>query len=232
MMASNHLKLIKSVIPYTLPVFTGYAFLGIAFGILMSRTGLSPVWTFLMSSVVFAGALQFAGIGLLIGAFNPIAAFTLALMVNIRHLFYGLSMINHYRDMGRTKFFTIFSMADEAFSINVAAEIPEGIKASSFYFLVSLLCYGYWNGFSLVGHLLGSFIPPTLIGFDFVLTALFYILFLNQWKQSSHRPYLSLGLASTLLALILVGKTQFLLVSMGFILLGLLILKGKRGQHD
>lgn len=212
---------IKAIFPLTLPVLTGYAFLGIAFGLLMNRSGLSLVWTFLMSSVVFAGALQFAGIGLLLSPFNPLAAFSLALLVNIRHLFYGLSMVTQYKNMGRKKWFTIYSMADEAFSIQAAANIPEDMKAPDFYFWVSLLCYVYWNAFSLIGHLIGGLIPSSIKGFEFVLTALFYLLFLNQWKQSHHRPYLLLGFVSTGLSLILVGKTNFLALSMVLIVSGL-----------
>lgn len=214
-------KQIKAIFPLTLPVLTGYAFLGIAFGILMKRSGLALIWTFLMSSVVFAGALQFAGIGLLLSTFNPLAAFSLALLVNIRHLFYGLSMVTHYKDMGRKKWFTVYSMADEAFSIQAAAKIPAGINSPDFYFWVSLLCYLYWNAFSLVGHLLGGLIPSSIKGFEFVLTALFYLLFLNQWKTSSHRPYLLLGFISTGISLLLVGKTNFLVLSMVIIVIGL-----------
>lgn len=216
----------------TLPVLTGYAFLGIAFGILVNRSGLSIVWTFALSAIVFAGALQFASVGLLIGVFNPLAAFTLAVLVNVRHLFYGISMLERFKGLGKKKPMVIYMMADEAFSINSAAQIPTSIDSSWFYFWTSLLCYLYWSLFSLLGHGLGFWIPSSIVGFDFVLTALFYILFLNQWEHPAHRRYLSLGLGATLVSLWILGKSQFLLGSMVLILVGLFWMKPKGASHD
>lgn len=219
---------LRKTIPYTLPILTGYAFLGIAYGVLMNRSGLEVYWTLAMSSIVFAGALQFASISILLGLFNPLSAFSLALLVNIRHIFYGVSMLPKYRNMGLKKIPTIFMMADEAFSIQTGTDAPEGINAQSFYFLTALIAYVYWNGFSVLGHFMGSLIPSHIIGFDFVLTALFYLLFLNQWDNLKNRQYLFLGLASSLLSLFVFGKQNFLLPSMFFILMYLLI----KRSHD
>ena len=144
----------------------------------MNRSGLEFYWVMAMSSIVFAGALQFAAIPLLISVFNPIAAFTLALLVNIRHIFYGISMLPKYRNMGLKKFFTIYMLADEAFSVQAAVELDDEVNHGWFYFWVGLICYLYWNSFSLLGFFLGQFVPSSIQGFDFVLTALFYILFL------------------------------------------------------
>ena len=123
------IKALKAACPLTLPVLTGYLFLGIAYGLLMSNEGFSILWTILISSAVFAGALQFASITLLTSAFNPLAALLLALLVNIRHIFYGIALLGKYRNIGAKKNFMIFSLADEAFSINVAAQPHPDVNA-------------------------------------------------------------------------------------------------------
>jgi 4-azaleucine resistance transporter AzlC len=222
----------KIVFPLTLPVLAGYMMLGMAYGILMSDKGFSIVWTFLMSAVVFAGALQYAAVTLLASTFNPLLAFLLALLVNIRHLFYGISMLDRFKGL-KGKAFMIFGMADEAFSINVANEVPQDVDPSTFYLMTTGLCYLYWQLSCLSGHLLSVFIPDSIKGFDFVLTALFYVMFLNQWKTKDNRSYLLLGVLSTLIALMIFGKSQFLLGSMVFIILGLFALERVKGQsHD
>lgn len=208
------LKALKSAFPITLPVFTGYLFLGIGYGILMNKSGLSLPLTIVMSSLVFTGAMQFAAIPLFLSSFNPISVFILAMMVNLRHLFYGISLLPKYKNLGLKKYFMIFSLSDETFTINVASKIKEGIDPSWFYFFVSLLDYLYWNTASIIGFILASKIPNNIKGIDFVLTALFYVLFLNQWEVKKNRTYLLLGLVCTTFALVLVGKTQFLLVAM------------------
>jgi len=206
--------------------------LGMAYGILMSDKGFSIVWTFLMSAVVFAGALQYAAVTLLASTFNPLLAFLLALLVNIRHLFYGISMLDRFKGL-KGKAFMIFGMADEAFSINVANEVPQDVDPSTFYLMTTGLCYLYWQLSCLSGHLLSVFIPDSIKGFDFVLTALFFVMFLNQWKTKDNRSYLLLGVLSTLIALMIFGKSQFLLGSMVFIILGLFALERVKGQsHD
>lgn len=208
------LNALKLAFPATLPVFTGYLFLGIGYGILMNKSGLSLPLTIVMSSLVFTGAMQFASISLFLASFNPLSVIILAFMVNLRHLFYGISLLPKYKNLGFKKFFMIFALSDETFSINVATKIPADINSSWFYFFVSLLDYLYWNVASILGFLLASQIPNNIKGIDFVLTALFYVLFLNQWQVKQNRTYLLLGLICTIVAMLLVGKTQFLLLSM------------------
>lgn len=208
------LKALKAAFPLTLPVLTGYLFLGIAYGLLMSNQGFSILWTILISSTVFAGALQFASITLLTSAFNPLAALLLALLVNIRHIFYGIALLGKYRNIGAKKNFMIFSLADEAFSINVAAQPHPEVDAGWYYFFVNLLCYSYWQLACFSGHLLGAWLPDNIIGLDFVLTALFFVLFLNQWKKKENRKNLLIGVCATALSLLFVSRAQFLLVAM------------------
>jgi len=225
------LKAFKAAFPITLPVLTGYLFLGMAFGLLMNKAGFSLIWSFLMSAIVFAGALQFAGIGLLSAAFDPLSALLLTILVNIRHIFYGVSMLEKYKGSGNKKFFMIFMMADEAFSINAAASLDDSIDRGWFYFFTSLLCYLYWQVSTWIGHLIGQLIPGEIKGLDFVLTALFYILFLNQWEHKENRPTLLLGLGATVISLLVLGKTQFLLGSMVLILIVILSKMIKEGAH-
>ncbi len=217
------LKALKAAFPLTLPVLTGYMFLGIAYGLLMSNQGFSIVWTILISSAVFAGALQFASIPLLTAAFNPIAALLLALLVNIRHIFYGIALLGKYRKIGVKKNIMIFTLADEAFSINVATNHPPDIDAGWYYFFVNLLCYSYWQLACFSGHLLGAWIPDDIIGLDFVLTALFFVLFLNQWKKKENRKNLLVGVFATALSLFIVSRAQFLLVAM-ILIVGLIFI--------
>lgn len=222
----------KVAFPLTLPVLTGYLFLGMAYGILMNDHGFSILWTILMSAIVFAGALQYAAVTLLASTFNPLLAFLLALLVNIRHLFYGISMLDRYKGL-KGKTFMIFGMADEAFSINVAHKVPKDQDPSAFYFATTILCYGYWQLSTISGHLLAFFIPDSIKGLDFVLTALFFVMFLNQWKTKDHRKYLVVGVLMTVLALGLFGKTNFLMGAMVFILIALFMMKDKKGEaHD
>jgi len=224
------LKAFKAALPYTLPILTGYLFLGFAYGILMSDKGFSIIWTILMASCVFAGAMQFAAIPLLLSTFNPLLVFMMTLLVNIRHLFYGLSMLDKYKDAGWKKYLMIFMLADEAFSVSVAANVDEKVNKQWFYFFVSLICYLYWQAACIGGHLFAVFIPMKIVGLDFTLTALFYVMILNQWDKLSNRKYVLLGFGLTLIALILVGKTQFLLLAMLMILLVFVFIPEK--QHD
>lgn len=213
-----HLKTLKKAFPYTLPVLTGYLFLGFSYGVLMNKTGFSLFWTSLMSLSVFAGAMQFAAIALLTSAFNPFSTFFVSLLINIRHLFYGMSVLDKYSKSGKKRSFLIFGLTDETFSINAAITLDEGLNQKLFYFYVTLLNYLYWNVASILGHQLSFLIPDTIKGFEFVLTALFFVLFLNQWEIKAHRLYLVVGFVCTLIAFLWVGRAQFLLVAMGLIL--------------
>lgn len=213
-----HLETLKKAFPYTIPVLSGYLFLGFSYGVLMNKTGFSLFWTALMSLTVFAGAMQFAAIALLSSAFNPLSTFLVSFLINIRHLFYGMSMLEKYKASGHKRWFMIFGLTDETFSINTAVVLDDTTNKKLFYFYVTVLNYFYWNIASILGHQLSFLIPDTIKGFEFVLTALFFVLFLNQWAIKAHRAYLIIGFVCTLIASLLVGKAQFLLLAMILIL--------------
>ena len=220
-----HLSTLKKAFPYTLPVLTGYLFLGFSYGVLMNKTGFSLFWTSLMSLTVFAGAMQFAAIALLSTVFNPLSTFLVSLLINIRHLFYGMSVLDKYSNSGKKRSFLIFGLTDETFSINAAVTLDEWFDKKLFYFYVTLLNYLYWNIASVLGHQLSFLIPDTIKGFEFVLTALFFVLFLNQWEKDRQHYSALIGLAAPLACLVFFGSGSFLLPSMGCILILLLALR-------
>ena len=167
--------------PLTIPVFTGFLVLGMAYGVLMQQSGYGAFWSTLMSAVAFCGSMQFAAITLLTSAFDPIAALLLSIMVNARHLFYGISMLEKYKGMGWKKPYLIFGMCDETFSINCTVTPPEGVDRGWFMFFVTLLNQTYWVAGATLGALLGSVLHFDTTGIEFVMTALFTVMFVNQW---------------------------------------------------
>lgn len=215
----------KTAFPHTLPVLTGYLFLGLAYGILMQTKGYGPLWSGLMSLFVFAGSMQYAAVTLLITAFDPIGAFLLSFMVNARHLFYGISMLEKYRGAGLLKPFLVFALTDETFSVNCEAPIPPGLDPARFYFAVSLLDYGYWVSASIAGGILGSVIPFDTTGIDFALTTLFVVILLGQIEQRQNRLPAAIGVGCTLACLFVFGPEKFIIPAMGAILLVLLFLR-------
>lgn len=218
---------LKAAFPKTVPILAGFLFLGMTYGIYARVSGLSPWFPIAMSVLVFAGSMEFVAVELLLGAFHPLLALGMTLMINARHLFYGLSMLDKYRGTGWRKLYLIFGMCDESFSVNCSAVIPEGIDRHRFMFFVTLLNQCYWITGATLGSLLGSLVTLSTEGIDFVMTAMFAVIFLEGWlKESSHTSSL-LGLGVTLLCRVLFGVDAFLLVAMPVILI-LLLLRGYR----
>lgn len=205
---------LRAAFPYTVPVLTGFLFLGIAYGVLMNAKGYGPLWSTLMSAVAFGGSMQFVAISLLTTVFDPVQAFLLSCMVNARHLFYGLSMLEKYRGLGKARIPLIYVLCDETFSLVSTVDPPEGIDRKSFYLSISLLNYSYWVGGTALGGFLGSFIPFDTTGMDFALTALFVVLFLELWKKRENRPAGVIGICSTVLCLILFGAENLVIPAM------------------
>ncbi|HZK34295.1 MAG TPA: AzlC family ABC transporter permease [Bacillota bacterium] len=218
---SEKTKALWSAFPYTIPVLTGYMFLGIAFGLLLNSKGYGPGWAFFMSLLTFAGSAQYLAISFLSSAFNPLYAFLMTLIVNARHIFYGISMLNKYKDTGKKKPYLIFGLTDETFSIVCSAKAPKGVDQTWFMFFVTLLDHIYWVSGSLIGSLLGSVVSLNTQGLDFVLTALFTVIFVDQWKaQKNHLPAL-IGVFCSLACLLIFGPDSFIIPSMAAILLAL-----------
>ncbi len=225
MTKGSKIAALRAAFPKTIPILAGFLFLGMTYGIYARVSGL-PLWfPILMSITVFAGSMEFVAVGLLLGGFHPLLALGMTLMINARHLFYGLSMLDKYRGTGWKRFYLIFGMCDESFSVNCSAEIPDGIDRSWFMFFVTLLNQSYWITGATLGSLLGSLVSFSTEGIDFVMTAMFVVIFLEGWlKETSHVSSL-LGLGVTLLCRILFGVDLFLLIAMP-VILAVLLLQG------
>ena len=214
---------LAAAFPHTLPVLTGFLVLGIAYGMLMQKNGYGVQWAVLMSAIAFCGSMQFIAITLLTTVFHPLEAFLLSLLVNARHLFYGLSMLEKYKGFGKVKALLIYTLCDETFSIVSCVEPPEGVDRKRFYLSVSLLDYGYWVFGTFLGGIAGTYISFNTKGLDFALTALFVVLFLEQMKKPEQRVFGVIGIAATVLGLVIFGANQMVLPSMGLVLLALLV---------
>lgn len=221
----KYLNALKAAFPYTIPVMTGYLFLGMVFGIMLNSKGYHFGWSILMSVFIYAGSMQFVAVNLLTIAFNPLSAFLITLVVNARHLFYGISMLKKYSGTGCKKPFLIMGLTDETYSILCSTEAPEGVNRTSFMFSVTLLNQFYWIAASAMGGLIGSLFTFNTSGIDFVMTALFVVIFLNQWKsQKEHIPAV-IGVSLSVLCLILFGPDNFIIPSMALIVLALTIFR-------
>ncbi|KLU66052.1 inner membrane protein YgaZ [Desulfosporosinus acididurans] len=215
----EEIKALKAAFPPTIPVFTGYIFLGIAYGILMSSKGYGMGWTVLMSLLAYAGSAQYLAVTFLTSIFNPLLALLMTLMINARHLFYGISMLEKYKDTGKFKPYLIFGLTDETFSITCSAKPPAGVNRNWFYFFITLLDHCYWVLGSAVGGILGFMVSFNTKGLDFVLTALFVVIFVGQWKtQKEHKPAI-IGVLCSVICLIAFGPSNFIIPSMLAILL-------------
>lgn len=213
---------LRAAFPKTVPVLFGYVFLGITYGVLMVTNGL-PFWLpTLTAAVIYTGSMEFLLVSILLSSFHPLSAFATALMVGARHLFYGIAMLPKYRGSGPMKFYLIYTTSDETFALNYDAEIPEGLDRTRYYFFVSLLDQSYWVIGTLIGGLCGSLIRFNTEGLDFVMTAMFLSIFMNQWmkdrdEKQSHAPEL-IGTACSAVCLAVFGPDRFLIPAMLLIL--------------
>lgn len=209
----------------SLPVMAGYIVLGIGFGILLRNAGFGVLWAFAMSVFIYAGSMQYVGIGLLTGGASVITTILTTIMVNARHLFYSISMIDKYKNSGRYKPYLIFALTDETYSLLCDDEDPSGDTIDRYRFYVSLFNQCYWVTGSIIGSLLGAVIPFSTKGIEFSMTALFIASFTEQWITSKdHIPALT-GLLSTMFCLIVFGAEKFLIPSMLLITLILTIIR-------
>lgn len=220
-------KALKAAFPHTIPIFTGFIFMGAAYGILMDSKGYGVGWTFLMSALAYGGSGQYVAITFLTSIFNPVQAFLMTLMVNARHIFYGISMLDKYKDAGKLKPFLIFSMCDETFSLVYSTEAPEGVDKYWFMFFISLLNYLYWIMGSVLGGVLGSMVEFNTKGLDFVLTALFVVIFLSHWKAEKNRKPALIGVLSSVVCLLIFGPEGFIIPAMITILVVLTVSRRK-----
>lgn len=220
---------LRSAFVDTLPVMAGYVFLGFGFGILLHRSGYGLLWSLAMSLFIYAGSMQYMTVSLLTGGAGLLTAALTTLVVNARHLFYGISMVDAYKGAGRKKPYLIFSLTDETYSL-----VSRNRDADhSYCFLVSLLDQSYWVAGSALGSLAGGLLPINFEGVEFALTALFVTIFVEQWLSTrNHLPAVT-GVAATAVCLLIFGKDVFLIPSMALIAAALILMRSRerRAAH-
>lgn len=225
-------KALRAAFPHTIPVFTGYLVLGISYGVLMTTSGF-PFWIPMVTSLtIFAGSMEFVLVNLLLSGFDLLQAFLMTLLINARHLFYGIAMLDKYRGMGLKKLYLIFGLTDETFSINCSMEPPEGVDRGWFCLLVTLLDHSYWFLGATLGGLFGSVLHFNTEGLDFVMTAMFVVIFLEQWQKDTNHLSALIGLVLPIVCLMIFGAESFMIPAMIAILLGLSMARGplERGE--
>lgn len=208
------LKTLKVAFPSTVPIMAGFLFLGLTYGVLMNVSGFPWYYPTLMAMTIFAGSVEFLCVHWLLMPFNPLQVFVLTLMVNARHLFYGISMLDRFRGMGWRKPYLIFGMCDETFSINYTTDPPEGIDRGDFMMAVTLLNQFYWVVGALLGGVFGSLLTFNTRGLEFCMTAMFVVIFLEQWFKQRDKTAAYVGFGISLLCLIAFGSEQFIIPTM------------------
>ena len=225
-----NIQTVKQAFFKSIPVLAGYVVLGIGFGILMHNAGYGVLWAAAMSLLIYAGSMQYVGVSLLTGGASILTAAITTVMVNARHLFYSISMIEPYKDAGKYKPYMIFALTDETYSLLCDGKAPEGTDPRAYRFLVSAFNHSYWILGSVIGNLVGAVLPFSTTGIEFSMTALFVASFTEQWiTAKDHVPALT-GLLSTLLCLVLFGREHFLIPAMLLITLVLTLLRRREGE--
>lgn len=218
-------KSLAAAFPCTVPVLMGYLSIGIVFGWMLSAIGYNPLWSVAMSATIYAGSGQYLGVDLLANA-TPLAdvAF-LTLVINFRHLVYGLSLLEKFKGMGWRKLYMIFSLTDETYALLAGLKAPEGMNEKDFYFTIAVLDHIYWILGSLIGAVAGSLITINTEGIDFAMTALFIVIAVEQWQSAQRHFPVFLGALGTLLCLLLIGPDggRFLIPALGILVAGLLL---------
>ncbi len=213
-------------LPKTIPIFAGFWFLGISYGFYMNVSGFSFWYPMLMGLTIFGGSLEFVAVTMLLGSFAPLQTLFATLMIQARHLFYGIAMLEKYKGTGWKKPYLIFGMCDESFSINYSAELPEDVDKGWFMFFVTLLNQVYWVTGAALGGILGSFLHFNTEGLDFVMTAMFVVIFLEQWRKEKKHITALIGVLSSVACLLVFGADSFLVPTMVCILCFLTVFRG------
>ena len=219
-------RIIRQVFPQTIPVMAGYISLGIAFGLLLQSIGYGPVWAFLMSLFIYAGSAQFLAVELLAAGATFVHVALLTFLLNFRHLFYGLSMIEKYRGTGIRKLYLIFGLTDETYALLTGYKTPEGLDDKTYYFAVTLMNQLYWILGCVIGSVAGSILPFDTTGIDFAMTSLFAVLVVEQWKTHKNHIPAILGFVITIVSLYIFGADSFLIPALIVMSVLLLSLKG------
>lgn len=204
-------KTVKFALKQSLPIFFGYIFLGFAFGILLQQVGYNSIWAFFTSLTVYAGAMQFVLVDFLIEGTPLITVAIMTLLINFRHVFYGLSFIEKFKTMGKKYPYMIFSLTDETYSVLCSCKYPDGIDEKQASFLIALFNQCYWILGGVLGAAIGQLVPFSFKGIDFSMTALFVVLLIEQWKSCKNHLPAIIGLITAAISLIIFGANNFIL---------------------
>ena len=222
----------KYAFKQSVPIMAGYIVLGMGFGVLLESKGYGVLWAIAMSVFIYAGSMQYVAINLITGGASLIAAALMTLMVNARHLFYGISMLDKYKNTGKYKPYLIFALTDETYSLVCSGTIPEGVDRNKYYFLVSLFDQVYWVIGSVIGSVVGSVLNFNTAGIDFSMTALFLVVFVEQWKSTKDHASAITGVAASVVCLLIFGAGNFVIPAMISITVILLLMRKFRKDSE
>ena len=225
-------KALKAAFPCTIPIMTGFIFLGASYGIYANASGFSFVYPLFMSMLIYGGSLEFVAVEMLLSPFAPLQVFIMALLIQARHLFYGLSMLDKFKGIGWKKFYLIYGMCDETFSVNYTADIPEDVDRGWFMFFVTLLNQFYWVASATTGGIIGSLLKINTDGISFVMTAMFVVIFMDQWLKEDNHISSLIGLGVSLICLLIFGADSFMIPTMITIIVLLTVFRRKLEKEE
>lgn len=211
---SEYKRAFRKAFPYTIPVLTGYLFIGIAFGVMFAEKGYSFLWAMLMSVMVYAGSGQYLAVNFFVPGISFVQVVFLTFMVNVRHIFYGISLLERFNRIGKKRWYMIFALTDETYSLLCTTKIPKGVDESKFLFAISVLDHSYWVLGSVIGAIAGTLLPISSEGIEFAMTALFVVIFIEQWMDKHNRIPEIIGVVVALISLIIFGANNFVLPAM------------------
>ncbi len=223
-------KAFKAAFPQTIPVLTGYLFIGMAFGVMIQEKGYNFLWAMLMSLFCYAGSGQYLAVNFFAPGVSLVHVIFMEFMVNIRHIFYGLSLLERFAKAGKKRLYLIFSLTDETYSLYFITKVPPDVDEDKFLFAIAILDQSYWIIGSGIGALLGNIIPFDATGIDFAMTALFVVIMVEQWMEKKNRPSVIIGLVCGFACLLIFGAENFILPTM--ICIMLILLFGRRALEN
>lgn len=226
----GYAKAFRAAFPFTVPVLTGYLFIGIAFGVMYQEKGYNFLWAILMSILVYAGSGQYLAVNFFAPGVSFLDVIFMTFMVNIRHIFYGLSLLERFGKMGKKRLYMIFSLTDETYSLFFVTKVPKDVPEDKFLFAIALLDQSYWVIGSAIGALAGAMIPFEAEGIDFAMTALFIVIFVEQWLAGGNRIPAVIGLISAAVMRFVFGSDSFILPSM--ICIMICLISGRKYIND
>ena len=229
---SGYKKAFRKAFPYTIPVLTGYLFIGIAFGVMYAEKGYSFLWAILMSVMVYAGSGQYLAVNFFVPGISFVQVIFLTFMVNVRHIFYGISLLEKFNKIGMKRWYMIFALTDETYSLLCTTNVPEDVDESKFLFAISVMDHFYWVLGSAIGAIAGTVLPINSEGIDFAMTALFVVIFIEQWMDKKNRIPEIIGVVVAIVALSIFGASNFVLPAMLAIVAVLFVGRKKLDKED